>query len=401
MAFVGVEEAVERIRKGEMLIVVDDEDRENEGDLTMAAARVTPEAINFMIKFGRGLVCMPCETGRLDELHLEPMVAQNTSSHETAFTVSIDHRSVATGISAHERAVTIQKVMDPTTTPGDFIRPGHVFPLRAKEGGVLRRAGHTEAAVDLARLAGLPPCGVICEVLCEDGTTARLPELERLADEHGLAILSIAQLIEYRRRSEKLVRRSAEATIPLPFGRFRAIEYESLVDGRSHVALVLGEPAGKPNVLVRVHSECFTGDIFGSMRCDCGSQLHMALARIADEGEGAVVYIRGHEGRGIGLRHKLRAYELQERGLDTVEANEALGFGPDLRDYGIGAQILVDLGVSTMRFLSNNPLKVAGIEGYGLSIVEWVPLQTVPTDQNIEYLRAKRDKLGHRLDLED
>jgi 3,4-dihydroxy 2-butanone 4-phosphate synthase/GTP cyclohydrolase II len=401
MPFTTVDDAISRVRRGEMLIVVDDEDRENEGDLTMAAARVTPEAINFMIRHGRGLVCVPCEAKRLDELHLEPMVAQNTSSHETAFTVSIDHRSVTTGISAHERSVTIQKVLDPVARPADFIRPGHVFPLRAKEGGVLRRAGHTEAAVDLARMAGLPPAGVICEVLNHDGTTARLPHLESFAAEHGLAIVSIAQIIEHRRRSEKLVRRSAEAMIPTPFGTFRTIEYESLMDGRSHVAFIHGEPAGKSNVLVRVHSECFTGDTFGSLRCDCGSQLRLALQKIGEEGEGVVVYIRGHEGRGIGLTHKLKAYELQENGLDTVEANEALGFAADLRDYGTGAQILVDLGISTIRFMSNNPKKVAGIEGYGLKIVQWVPLQTLPTEENISYLRTKRDKLGHRLDLED
>ncbi|HYZ91690.1 MAG TPA: bifunctional 3,4-dihydroxy-2-butanone-4-phosphate synthase/GTP cyclohydrolase II [Actinomycetota bacterium] len=399
MPFTTVDDAIARIRRGEVLIVVDDEDRENEGDLTMAAARVNPEAINFMIRHGRGLVCMPVEGKRLDELHLEPMVAQNTSSHETAFTVSIDHRTVTTGISAHERSVTIQKVLDPMARPSDFIRPGHVFPLRAKEGGVLRRAGHTEAAVDLSRMAGLPPAGVICEVLNEDGSTARLKHLESFAEDHGLAIVSIAQIIEHRRRAEKLVRRTAEAMIPTPYGTFRAIEYESLMDGRSHVAFVLGEPAAKTNVLVRVHSECFTGDIFGSLRCDCGSQLRMALQKIGEVGEGVVVYIRGHEGRGIGLTHKLKAYELQENGLDTVEANEALGFAADLRDYGTGAQILVDLGISTIRFLSNNPKKVAGIEGYGLRIVEWVPLQTMPTEENIEYLRTKRDKLGHRLDL--
>ena len=401
MPFISVEEAIEQIRRGEMLIVVDDEDRENEGDLTMAAARVTPDAVNFMIRHGRGLVCVPCEPKRLDELHLEPMVAHNTSSHETAFTVSIDHRSVTTGISAHERAVTVRKILDPVVGPSDFIRPGHVFPLRAKEGGVLRRAGHTEAAVDLARMAALPACGVICEVLNQDGTTARLPQLEQFAKEHGLGIVSIAQIIEYRRRSEKLIGRTAEASIPTPYGTFRAIEYESIMDGRSHVAFVLGEPAGKSNVLVRVHSECFTGDVLGSLRCDCGSQLRLALQKIGEVGEGVVVYIRGHEGRGIGLSHKLKAYELQEKGLDTVEANEALGFAADLRDYGIGAQMLVDLGITTMRFMSNNPKKVAGIEGYGLRIVDWVPLQTVPTEANIDYLRTKRDKLGHRLELED
>src|SRR5688500_12073774 len=401
MPLISVDDAIARIKRGEMLIVVDDEDRENEGDLTMAAARVTPEAINFMICHGRGLVCVPCDAKRLDELHFEPMVAQNTSSHETAFTVSVDHRTVTTGISAHERSVTIQKILDPTAKPADFIRPGHVFPLRAKEGGVLRRAGHTEAAVDLARMAGLPPVAVICEILNEDGTTSRLEQLERLAQVHDLAIVSIAQIIEHRRRAEKLIRRAAEATIPTPYGDFRGIEYESLMDGRSHVAFVPVDPKDRPNVLVRVHSDCFTGDVLSSLRCDCGSQLRMALQKIGEEGEGVVVYIRGHEGRGIGLSHKLKAYELQEKGLDTVEANEALGFAADLRDYGIGAQILVDLGLTTMRFLSNNPKKVAGIEGYGLKIVDWVPLQTTPTEENLEYLRTKRDKLGHRLDLDD
>jgi 3,4-dihydroxy 2-butanone 4-phosphate synthase/GTP cyclohydrolase II len=401
MPLTTVDDAIERIRRGEMLIVVDDEDRENEGDLTMAAARVTPEAINFMIRHGRGLVCVPAEGKLLDDLHLEPMVAQNTSSHETAFTVSIDHRTVTTGISARERAITVQKLLDPDAKASDFIRPGHVFPLRAREGGVLRRAGHTEAAVDLARLAGLPPVAVICEVLNDDGSTSRLHQLERFAEEHGMAVVSIAQLIEYRRRREKLIQRTAEATIPTPYGNFRAIEFESLVDGRCHIAFVLGDPSGKPNVLVRVHSECFTGDVLTSMRCDCGAQLRLALEQIGEAGEGVLVYIRGHEGRGIGLRHKLKAYELQERGLDTVEANEALGFPPDLRDYGIGAQILVDLGVRTMRFMSNNPTKVAGIEGYDLSIVEWVPLQTTPTEANIGYLRTKRDKMGHLLELDD
>ena len=401
MPFISVEEAVERIAKGEMLIVVDDEDRENEGDLTMAAEKVTADAVNFMIRHGRGLVCTPCDAARLDELHLEPMVAQNTSSHETAFTVSIDHRSVTTGISALERAVTIQEVVDPRSKATDFIRPGHVFPLRAKQGGVLQRAGHTEAAVDLTRMAGLFPCAVICEVLNDDGTQARLPDLETFAASHDLKIVSIAQIIEFRRRREKLVKRSATASIPTPYGTFQAHSYESLMDNRTHVALVLGDPAGKQDVLVRVHSECFTGDVLGSLRCDCGSQLRMALQKIGEVGEGVVVYIRGHEGRGIGLRHKLESYELQESGLDTVEANEALGLPVDLREYGSGAQILADLGITTMRFMTNNPKKVAGIEGYGLKIVENVPLQTTPTAENIAYLRTKRDKLGHRLELEE
>jgi 3,4-dihydroxy 2-butanone 4-phosphate synthase/GTP cyclohydrolase II len=401
MPFITVEEAIERVHDGRMLIVVDDEDRENEGDLTMAASKVTADAINFMIRHGRGLVCMPCDARRLDELHLEPMVAQNTSSHETAFTVSIDHRTVTTGISAHERAVTIREVLTPTSTPTDFIRPGHVFPLRAREGGVLRRAGHTEAAVDLARLAGLEPCAVICEVLNEDGTTARLQQLEAFAAEHDLGIISIAQLIEHRSHSEKLIRKVATTEIPTPYGTFSARAYESLVDERTHVAFVLGDPAGKQNVLVRVHSECLTGDIFGSLRCDCGSQLRLALQKIGEHGEGVLLYIRGHEGRGIGLRHKLLAYELQRNGRDTVEANEELGFPPDQRDYGVGAQILGELGITTMRLMTNNPAKRAGIEGYGLSIAERLPLQTKPTDENIAYLRAKRDKLGHLLDLVD
>jgi 3,4-dihydroxy 2-butanone 4-phosphate synthase/GTP cyclohydrolase II len=401
MSFIDVTEAIERIRRGKILIVVDDEDRENEGDLTMAADLVTPEAINFMLRHGRGLVCMPCDPQRLDELHIEPMVATNTSSHETAFTVSIDHRSVTTGISAHERAVTIRKVLEPDATPSDFIRPGHVFPLRAREGGVLRRAGHTEASVDLARMAGLNSCAVICEVLRDDGSTARLPDLEAFAEEHDLGIITIAELIAYRSRSEKLVHQVASTAIPTPYGEFRAAAYESHVDDRTHVAFVMGEPAGKQNVLVRVHSECLTGDVFGSLRCDCGSQLRLALQKVGEAGEGVVLYIRGHEGRGIGLRHKLEAYALQVEGMDTVEANESLGFGPDLRDYGIGAQILADLGITTMRLMTNNPSKRAGIEGYGLSIVERISLQTVPTDENIAYLRTKRDKLGHLLDLEE
>lgn len=401
MAFVSVEEAIELIRDGQMLVVVDDEDRENEGDLTMAASKVTAEDINFMVRHGRGLVCMPCEAQRLEELHIEPMVAQNTSSHETAFTVSIDHRSVTTGISAHERAVTIRKVVEPTAKPVDFIRPGHVFPLRAREGGVLRRAGHTEAAVDLARLAGMTPCAVICEVLNDDGTTARLPQLEEFGAIHGLKIISIAQIIAYRSRREQLVKHVADTAIPTPYGTFQMHAYESLVDGRLHVAYVLGEPGGKQDVLVRVHSECLTGDVFASLRCDCGSQLRLALQKIGEEGEGVLLYIRGHEGRGIGLRHKLLAYELQAAGRDTVQANEDLGLPADTRDYGIGAQILRDLGLTTMRLMTNNPSKRAGIEGYGLSIVDRVPLQTHPTAENIAYLRTKRDKLGHLLDLEE
>lgn len=401
MAFLEIDEALKRIAAGEILIVVDDEDRENEGDLTIAAEMVTPAAINFMVSHGRGLVCMPCDGAKLDQLHIEPMVAMNTSSHETAFTVSIDHRSVTTGISAHERAVTIQKVTDPEATPSEFIRPGHVFPLRAKEGGVLRRAGHTEAAVDLARMAGLQPCAVICEVLNEDGTTARLQRLEEFASVHNLGIISIAQLIAYRGRSERLIKKGATAEIPTPFGVFKAVSYESLVDERSHVAFVMGDPLGKQNVLVRVHSECFTGDVLESLRCDCGAQMRLALSMISKEGEGVLVYIRGHEGRGIGLRHKLEAYQLQDEGMDTVEANEHLGFPADLRDYGIGAQILKDIGITTMRYMTNNPAKRAGIQGHGLEIVERLPLQTAITAQNIAYLRTKRDKLGHMLDIQE
>jgi 3,4-dihydroxy 2-butanone 4-phosphate synthase/GTP cyclohydrolase II len=396
--FVAVEEAVEEIRRGRVIIVVDDADRENEGDFVMAAEMVTPDAINFMATHGRGIVCMPCEGVRLDQLRIPLMVASKEGSHETAFAVSIDARgTTTTGTSAHDRAATIHTVCQPETLPEDIQMPGHVFPLRAQEGGVLKRAGHTEAAVDLARLAGLFPGGVICEIMHPDGTMARLPELGRVAKLHGLKIISIADLIKYRRQSEKLVRKVAEATIPTVFGRFKTFAYESLVDGRVHVAMVLGEVGDGERILVRAHSECLTGDVFHSLRCDCGTQLEDALAKIGKEGRGVVLYIRGHEGRAIGLTHKLRAYELQESGKDTVEANEALGFAADQREYGIGAQILYDLGVRSMRLLTNNPLKRAGLEGYGLSIVERVPLETEPTAENLRYLRAKREKLGHLL----
>jgi 3,4-dihydroxy 2-butanone 4-phosphate synthase/GTP cyclohydrolase II len=396
--FASIEEAIEDIRAGRIVIVVDDAERENEGDFIMAAEKVTPDAINFMATHGRGLICMPCAGERLDELGIPLMVRIKEGSQETAFAVSIDARGVTTtGTSAFDRAATIRAVTDPDTPPGDIQMPGHVFPLRAHDGGVLRRAGHTEAAVDLATLAGLSPVGVICEIMHEDGSMARLSELVRVANHHDLKIISIADLIEYRRRSEKLVRKLADARIPTIYGEFRAHAYESVVDGRVHVAMVMGQVGDGTDILVRVHSECLTGDVFQSRRCDCGTQLDDALGKIGAEGRGVVLYIRGHEGRAIGLTHKLRAYELQERGKDTVEANLELGFPPDPRDYGIGAQILYDVGVRTMRLLTNNPAKRAGLEGYGLSIVERVPLETEPTAENINYLKAKREKLGHLL----
>jgi 3,4-dihydroxy 2-butanone 4-phosphate synthase/GTP cyclohydrolase II len=399
--FATIEEAVEEIARGRMVIVVDDADRENEGDFIMAAEKVTPEAVNFMVTHGRGIVCMPVTGQRLDELGIPLMVTRNNESHGTAFAVSIDIKErTTTGTSAYDRAATAHAITDPTLTHEDIRMPGHVFPLMAQEGGVLRRAGHTEAAVDLARLAGLYPAGVLCEVLHEDGSMARLPELVRVAREHGLKLISIADLIEYRRHSEVLIRRVAEAQIPTGYGPFRALAYESAVDRVTHVALVRGEVGDGEGILVRVHSECLTGDVFGSLRCDCGMQLDAALGAVAAEGRGVVLYMRGHEGRSIGLTHKLRAYQLQEQGLDTVEANEELGFPPDPRDYGIGAQILADLGVRSMRLLTNNPAKRAGLEGYGLSILERVPLETSPTPQNIGYLRTKREKLGHLLSLD-
>jgi 3,4-dihydroxy 2-butanone 4-phosphate synthase/GTP cyclohydrolase II len=397
-AFASIEEAVADIRDGKMVIVVDDADRENEGDFIMAAEKVTPEAINFMATHGRGLICMPCAGERLDQLGIPLMVGQQHSSQETAFAVSIDARGVTTtGTSAFDRAATILAVTDPTTQREDIQMPGHVLPLRAQDGGVLKRAGHTEAAVDLCGLAGLSPVGVICEIMHPDGSMARFEELVRVAEEHDLKLISIADLIEYRRHREKLVNRVAEARIPTIYGEFVAHGYESLVDGRTHVAFVMGEVGDGRDILVRVHSECLTGDVFQSRRCDCGTQLDDALSKIAAEGRGVVLYIRGHEGRAIGLTHKLRAYSLQETGKDTVEANMELGFPPDPRDYGVGAQILYDLGVRTMRLLTNNPAKRAGLEGYGLSIEERVPLETEPTPENLEYLRAKREKLGHLL----
>ena len=401
--FASIEQAVEELQRGRMVIVVDDANRENEGDLIIAAEKITPEALAFMVRHTSGVVCMPVVGERLYELHIPMMVADSTDIQRTAFTISIDAtHGTTTGISAADRAATIQAVIDPGTGPSDLVRPGHVFPLRYREGGVLKRAGHTEAAVDLARIAGLYPAGVLCEIVNDDGTMARLPDLVEFAREHDLLILSIAQLIEYRRRREMLVRKVAEARIPTLYGDFRALGYESLVDGRVHVAMVLGEVGDGDDILVRVHSECLTGDVFHSLRCDCGTQLDDALGKVGAEGRGVVLYIRGHEGRAIGLTHKLRAYQLQEQGRDTVEANEDLGFAPDPRDYGIGAQILYDVGVRSMRLMTNNPAKRAGLDGYGLSIAERVPLETKPTQENTEYLRAKREKLGHLLsNLED
>jgi 3,4-dihydroxy 2-butanone 4-phosphate synthase/GTP cyclohydrolase II len=404
MTFDEVERAIDAVQRGEFVVVVDDEDRENEGDLIIAADQMTPDKMAFMIRYTSGVICLPMEGARLDELQLPLMVAgaDNTEGQRTAFTISVDAKvGTSTGISAADRSTTVRALIDGATVTADLARPGHIFPLRYREGGVLKRAGHTEAAVDLARLAGRYPAGVLSEIVNDDGTMQRLPDLERFAAEHGLVLLSIADLIRYRRHREKLVRRVSQARIPTQYGEFTAHVFESLLDGTEHLAFVRGEVAGAANVLVRVHSECLTGDVFGSLRCDCGLQLDRALEKVADDGNGVVVYLRGHEGRGIGLGHKLRAYHLQDEGRDTVEANIELGFPADSREYGIGAQILVDLGVTTMRLLTNNPAKYGGIDGYGLEIVERVPLQTVPTDENIAYLRAKQSKLGHILGIED
>lgn len=399
MSFSLIEEVLGEIKQGRMVIVIDDESRENEGDFVMAAEKVTPEAINFMAKHGRGLICMPCTPQRLDELKIPVMVKDNTSAYETGFTVSVGAKhKITTGISAQDRAVTIKTLVDPQTKPEDISMPGHVFPLRAKEGGVLERAGHTETAVDLARLAGLYPAGVICEIMSDDGTMARVPQLKEIAQRFDLKIASVADLIRYRRRTEKLIEKVAEVTLPTRFyGTLKAIGYRSKISDECHIALVKGEVKGKKDVLVRVHSECVTGDVFHSLRCDCGSQLEAALKMIEKEGQGVLLYIIGHEGRGIGLLNKLKAYALQEGGRDTVEANQELGFAPDLRDYGIGAQILVDLGLTSMRLMTNNPTKIVGLEGYGLKITERVSLEVEPVSENVDYLKAKREKLSHLL----
>jgi 3,4-dihydroxy 2-butanone 4-phosphate synthase/GTP cyclohydrolase II len=398
--FATIEEAVAAFGRGEILVVVDDAHRENEGDLVLAAQFATAEKIAFFLNHTSGVICMPMTGERLDELDLPPMVVDNTESNRTAFTVSVDVRhGTSTGISAADRAATIAALIDPATKPSDLARPGHMYPLRYREGGVLKRGGHTEAAVDLARLADLYPAGVLCEVVSEDKTgMARLPELTRFAKERGLLMISIADLIRYRRQREKLVKRVTEARIPTEWGDFTAYVYESLLDGEQHVAMVKGAVSGEADVLVRVHSECLTGDALGSLRCDCGLQLEMATEAIAAEGRGVVVYLRGHEGRGIGMAHKLRAYTLQDQGRDTVDANLELGLPVDSREYGIGAQILVDLGITTMRLLTNNPAKYGGLEGFGLEIVERVPLQSVPNAENIRYLRTKQERLGHLLE---
>ncbi len=395
-----IEAALEDIRQGKMVILVDDEDRENEGDLTMAAERVTPEAINFMARYGRGLICLSLTEERLNELRLPMMVSENTSRFQTAFTVSVDARKgVTTGISAADRATTILTAVDEKSVPEDLVSPGHVFPLRARQGGVLVRTGQTEGSVDLARLAGLKPAGVICEVMKDDGTMARMPDLLIFAEEHGLKIVTIADLIKYRLNKESLVRRIVTATIPTKYGGvFKAIAYENDVDPFHHIALVKGEIGPEDTVLVRVHSQCLTGDVFGSKRCDCEEQLHTAMAMVETEGKGVIVYMR-QEGRGIGLVNKLRAYCLQDTGKDTVEANEALGFKADMRDYGIGAQILADLGLHKIRLLTNNPRKIIGLEGYGIEVVERVPIETKPHQENIEYLKAKAKKMGHLLSI--
>jgi 3,4-dihydroxy 2-butanone 4-phosphate synthase/GTP cyclohydrolase II len=395
--FAPIEEAVEAFRRGEIVIVVDDEDRENEGDLTIAADKVTPAAINFMATHGRGLICMPMTEERLAELDIPLMVSHNTARFDTAFCVSVEAAGVtSTGISASDRAATVLVAIDPATRPSDLARPGHMFPLRARNGGVLVRAGQTEAAVDLARIAGLYPAGVICEIMNPDGTMSRVPELTKFAKRHKLLMITIADLIQYRMRTEALVRRVASASLPTDHGDFRVIAYESVIDRETHVALVKGEIGDGEQVLVRVHSRCLTGDVFHSARCDCGPQLDAALERIAQEGRGVLLYLN-QEGRGIGLANKIRAYELQDQGLDTVEANERLGFKPDQRDYGIGVQILKDLGVSSMRLLSNNPRKLVGIEGYKLSVVDWIPLEIPPSEHTRRYLKTKKDKLGHKL----
>ncbi|MEH6889667.1 bifunctional 3,4-dihydroxy-2-butanone-4-phosphate synthase/GTP cyclohydrolase II [Bacillus sp. JJ864] len=393
-----IEEALEDLKQGKVVIVCDDENRENEGDFISLAEYITPETINFMITHGRGLVCVPITEEYADRLELGPMVSQNTDSHGTAFTVSVDHISTTTGISAHERATTVRELLNPEATASDFKRPGHIFPLIAKAGGVLRRAGHTEAAVDLATLCGVEPAGVICEIINEDGTMARVPDLLEIAKQFNLKMITIEDLIAYRRHHETFVQREVEITLPTDFGTFRAIGYSNSLDNQEHIALIKGDVSTGEPALVRVHSECLTGDVFGSFRCDCGPQLHAALAQIEREGKGVLLYMR-QEGRGIGLLNKLRAYKLQEEGYDTVEANEKLGFAADLRDYGIGAQILKDLGLQQLRLLTNNPRKIAGLQGYDLEVVERVPLQMPTKEENKAYLQTKSTKLGHLLNL--
>ncbi len=397
--FASIPDAVAAIGRGEIVVVVDDEDRENEGDLIMAAEHATPEAITFFVRHTSGVICVPLTSDRLEELDIPLMVHDNTEAQRTAFMHTVDFRhGTSTGISAADRSATIQALCDPATRPGDLARPGHIFPLRYADGGVLKRAGHTEASVDLARMAGCYPAGVLCEIVNDDGTMARVPDLVDFCKEHGLLMISIAQMVKYRRQTEKLVRRVAEARIPTRWGDFSCYVYESILDQEQHVAMVKGAVAGEADVLVRVHSECLTGDVFGSMRCDCGTQLDGAMERIAEEDMGVLVYLRGHEGRGIGIGHKIRAYNLQEKGMDTIEANVALGLPVDSREYGIGAQILNDLGITTMRLITNNPSKFGGLEGFGLEITGRVSIPTLPHPENVDYLRTKKEQMGHLIE---